>query len=49
MQMAALPLLDPERARQDRIALQNHFVKKRDYVLKRLVRVSSYFEKVKMS
>jgi len=36
LQLAALPLLDPDRARQERIALQKHFHHKRDHVLKRL-------------
>mmetsp|Transcript_13149 Transcript_13149/g.33559 ORF Transcript_13149/g.33559 Transcript_13149/m.33559 type:complete len:469 (-) Transcript_13149:177-1583(-) len=36
LQKAALPLLDPEFARQDTIALQKHFRAKRAYVLKRL-------------
>ena len=36
LQRAALPLLDPERVRTDRAALQSHFLHKRDHVLKRL-------------
>ncbi|GAA5842199.1 hypothetical protein JCM5353_004583 [Sporobolomyces roseus] len=36
LQRAALPLLDPERVRTDRKALQAHFLEKRDHVLKRL-------------
>ncbi|KAK4054461.1 hypothetical protein OIV83_000955 [Microbotryomycetes sp. JL201] len=35
-QMAAVPLLEPERVHQDRIALQQHFKAKRDFVLSRL-------------
>lgn len=36
LQVAAIPLLEPKRYRQDVIALQKHFIKKRDYVLDRL-------------
>ncbi|KDN53386.1 PLP-dependent transferase [Tilletiaria anomala UBC 951] len=36
LQLAAIPMLDPERCLQDRIALQKHFRMKRDHVLKRL-------------
>lgn len=36
LQIAAIPLLDHERVKQDRIALQRHFKQKRDHVLKRL-------------
>ncbi|KLT45542.1 PLP-dependent transferase [Cutaneotrichosporon oleaginosum] len=36
LQMAAIPLLDPERVKQDRLALQRAFKKKRDHVLARL-------------
>ncbi|GAA5893954.1 pyridoxal phosphate-dependent aminotransferase [Sporobolomyces salmoneus] len=36
LQRAALPLLEPERVRNDRKALQSHFLKKRDHVLSRL-------------
>lgn len=36
MQLAALPLLEPARVLQERIALQRHFKAKRDHVLKRL-------------
>ncbi|KAM0791378.1 hypothetical protein ACM66B_005843 [Microbotryomycetes sp. NB124-2] len=35
-QMAAVPLLDPVRVHQDRVALQRHFKVKRDFVLDRL-------------
>ncbi|CDO73596.1 hypothetical protein BN946_scf185014.g66 [Trametes cinnabarina] len=36
LQLAAIPLLDPERVLQEKIALQKHFKHKRDHVLKRL-------------
>lgn len=36
LQLAALPLLDPEHVRQEKIALQKHFKAKRDHVLARL-------------
>ncbi|KAI0372983.1 aminotransferase [Pilatotrama ljubarskyi] len=36
LQLAAIPLLDPERVMQEKIALQKHFKHKRDHVLKRL-------------
>ncbi|KAK7040913.1 hypothetical protein VNI00_009509 [Paramarasmius palmivorus] len=36
LQLAAVPLLDPARALEEKIALQKHFKKKRDHVLKRL-------------
>ncbi|GAA5833555.1 hypothetical protein JCM9279_001558 [Rhodotorula babjevae] len=36
LQVAALPLLDADRVKQDRLALQSHFRKKRDYVVGRL-------------
>ncbi|KAF9512776.1 hypothetical protein BS47DRAFT_1372727 [Hydnum rufescens UP504] len=36
LQIAALPLLEPSRARQEKIALQKHFHMKRNHVLKRL-------------
>jgi len=36
LQIAALPLLEPSRARQEKIALQKHFHAKRNHVLKRL-------------
>ncbi|CAF0802154.1 unnamed protein product [Didymodactylos carnosus] len=36
LQMAAVPLLDPSRTRQDRAALQKHFKHKRDFVISRL-------------
>lgn len=36
MQLAAIPLLDPQRVQQEKIALQKHFKIKRDHVLKRL-------------
>jgi len=39
LQLAAIPLLSPEHAAQERLALQHHFRMKRDYVLKRLARV----------
>lgn len=35
-QVAAIPLLDPARVQQDKIALQKCFKQKRDHVLKRL-------------
>ncbi|KIK59407.1 hypothetical protein GYMLUDRAFT_44407 [Collybiopsis luxurians FD-317 M1] len=36
LQLAAIPLLDPARAYQERVALQKHFKMKRDHVLARL-------------
>jgi len=36
MQLAAIPLMNPERVRAEKIALQRHFKAKRDFVLKRL-------------
>jgi len=36
LQVAALPLLDRDRVKQDRVALQSHFRAKRDYVVERL-------------
>ncbi|KAF5330348.1 hypothetical protein D9619_005484 [Psilocybe cf. subviscida] len=36
LQLAAIPLLDPKHALQERIALQKHFKAKRDHVLARL-------------
>lgn len=36
LQLAAIPLLEPQRVLQEKIALQKHFKKKRDHVLKRL-------------
>ncbi|KAJ3515741.1 hypothetical protein NLJ89_g1569 [Agrocybe chaxingu] len=36
MQLAAIPLLDPFHAQQEKIALQKHFKAKRDHVLARL-------------
>jgi aspartate/methionine/tyrosine aminotransferase len=34
--LAAIPLLNPEHVRRERVALQKHFKMKRDHVLKRL-------------
>ncbi|KAK4702903.1 hypothetical protein P7C70_g3319, partial [Phenoliferia sp. Uapishka_3] len=39
LQVAALPLLELERVKQDRIALQRHFKMKRDHVLARLEKI----------
>ncbi|KIJ44276.1 hypothetical protein M422DRAFT_168476, partial [Sphaerobolus stellatus SS14] len=39
LQLAAIPLLDAERCKQERLALQKHFKAKRDHVLKRLERM----------
>ena len=39
LQLAAIPLLDPKRIHQDRLALQKHFKAKRDHVLGRLERL----------
>ncbi|KAH8117057.1 aminotransferase [Phellopilus nigrolimitatus] len=39
LQLAAIPLLDPERVQQEKIALQKHFKMKRDHVLKRLTKL----------
>ncbi|KAG2019992.1 TdiD protein [Coprinopsis cinerea AmutBmut pab1-1] len=36
MQLAAVPLLDPARVQQEKVALQKHFKAKRDHVLRRL-------------
>ncbi|KAG2362479.1 pyridoxal phosphate-dependent transferase [Suillus spraguei] len=36
MQLAAVPLLEPERVKIEKMALQKHFKAKRDHVLKRL-------------
>ncbi|KAL0946818.1 hypothetical protein HGRIS_012987 [Hohenbuehelia grisea] len=36
LQLAAIPLLDPEHVAQEKLALQRHFKMKRDHVLKRL-------------
>ncbi|THV07831.1 PLP-dependent transferase [Dendrothele bispora CBS 962.96] len=36
LQLAAVPLLDPQHVQQEKIALQRHFKKKRDHVLARL-------------
>jgi len=36
LQLAAIPLLDPDRVAVERVALQKHFKAKRDHVLKRL-------------
>ncbi|KAI0074209.1 aminotransferase [Panus rudis PR-1116 ss-1] len=36
LQLAAIPLLQPNHVEQERIALQRHFKQKRDHVLKRL-------------
>jgi len=36
LQIAALPLLNPEYVKQEKLALQRHFKAKRDYVLNRL-------------
>lgn len=39
LQLAAIELLEPSRVEQERLALQTHFKKKRDYVLERLRRL----------
>ena len=39
LQLAAIPLLDPEHAHKEKVALQKHFKRKRDHVLKRLIRL----------
>ncbi|KAF8342176.1 aminotransferase [Cantharellus anzutake] len=39
LQIAGLPLLDPDRVIQEKLALQKHFHKKRDHVLKRLAEI----------
>ncbi|KAH8099553.1 pyridoxal phosphate-dependent transferase [Cristinia sonorae] len=36
LQLAAIPLLDPEHVRKERLSLQKHFKHKRDHVLQRL-------------
>ncbi|KAH9928179.1 pyridoxal phosphate-dependent transferase [Fomitopsis serialis] len=36
LQLAAIPLLDPERVKQEKLSLQKHFKHKRDHVLARL-------------
>ncbi|KAI8608709.1 pyridoxal phosphate-dependent transferase [Chytriomyces sp. MP71] len=40
LQYAAIPLLHPESAKQDAIALQKHFLTKRKYVLERLAELN---------
>jgi len=44
IQAAALPLLEPKRVEQDRLALQKHFKYKRDHVLKRLAEMGLVVE-----
>ncbi|KAF8709322.1 Microtubule binding, partial [Rhizoctonia solani] len=39
LQLAAVPLLDPEYVKQSKLALQKHFRAKRDHVLKRLEKI----------
>lgn len=39
LQLAAIPLLDPEHVQKEKVALQKHFKAKRDHVLKRLERL----------
>ncbi|EIN07107.1 aminotransferase [Punctularia strigosozonata HHB-11173 SS5] len=39
LQLAAIPLLNPEHVVQERLALQRHFKKKRDHVLARLKKI----------
>jgi len=39
LQVAAIPLLDPARCLQERVALQRYFKAKRDHVLDRLARM----------
>ncbi|SGY20794.1 BQ5605_C016g08146 [Microbotryum silenes-dioicae] len=39
LQVAAIPLMEPSRVEQDRLALQRHFKAKRDHVLERLERM----------
>ncbi|KAI0345290.1 aminotransferase [Trametopsis cervina] len=39
LQLAAIPLLDPQHVRAEKLALQKHFKHKRDHVLKRLARL----------
>ncbi|EMD38205.1 hypothetical protein CERSUDRAFT_113354 [Gelatoporia subvermispora B] len=39
LQLAAIPLLDPERVKGEKLALQKHFKHKRDHVLRRLERL----------
>ncbi|PAV23815.1 aminotransferase [Pyrrhoderma noxium] len=39
LQLAAVPLLDPQHVQQEKIALQKHFKMKRDHVLKRLTKM----------
>ncbi|KAJ7578408.1 pyridoxal phosphate-dependent transferase [Mycena floridula] len=36
LQLAAIPLLDPKRVQEEKVALQRHFKMKRDHVLRRL-------------
>ncbi|KAI5478228.1 hypothetical protein MNV49_005293 [Pseudohyphozyma bogoriensis] len=39
LQVASIPLLEPSRVKQDRVALQRHFKAKRDHVLARLAKM----------
>jgi aspartate/methionine/tyrosine aminotransferase len=39
LQVAALPLLEPERVKQDIVSLQKAFREKRDYALMRLTKM----------
>ncbi|KAI0811021.1 aminotransferase [Irpex lacteus] len=39
LQLAAIPLLEPNHVQQEKVALQKHFKHKRDHVLKRLARL----------
>ncbi|KAI0700627.1 pyridoxal phosphate-dependent transferase [Cytidiella melzeri] len=39
LQLAAIPLLEPEHVHAEKVALQKHFKHKRDHVLKRLARL----------
>ncbi|TDL24937.1 PLP-dependent transferase [Rickenella mellea] len=44
LQLAAIPLLDPEHCQKEKIALQKHFKMKRDHVLKRLEKLGMKVE-----
>ncbi|GAA6064335.1 hypothetical protein JCM10212_003580 [Sporobolomyces blumeae] len=43
LQRAAIPLLEPSRVASDRVALQRHFVQKRDHVVSRLKEIGFEF------
>jgi hypothetical protein len=44
MQEAAVPLLEPELVKAEMKALQQHFVKKRDYVCDRYILIIGFMQ-----